>query len=51
MSKYTVKFHYKGKSASTVVSVDARSEHDAREQVRATYEQSKPLIIISVRKG
>lgn len=31
MSKYTVKFHYKGKSASTTVTVDARSEHDARE--------------------
>ena len=45
MSKYTVKFHYKGKSASTTVTVDAR------EQVRTTYGQSKPPIIISVRKG
>ena len=51
MSKYTVKFHYKGKSASTTVTVDARSEHDAREQVRVAYGQSKPPIIISVRKA
>lgn len=51
MAKYTVKFHYKGKSASMVVSVNARSEHDAREQIRATYGQSNPPIIISVRKG
>ena len=51
MSKYTVKFHYKSKSASTTVIVDARSEHDAREQVRVAYGQSKPPIIISVRKG
>lgn len=51
MSKYTVKFHYKGKSASTTITVDARSEHDAREQVRVTHGQIKPPIIISVRKG